>query len=529
MVGEGEPNAPLPTLMTSRQSQSKDMGEKAVNTVQIEEHMSKTGVQQEGQANARTIISIAVSMVGAIMFGMDQANFGQCQNFDDFLDSWCIGAGYGDASSCSHDSHIGAIKNEQWLKGFVDPASTLITLGAAAGALFLGPVLSSRFGRRFCISAGASICCLGCLFASYLSMRSVAVFFVGRFVTGFGVGVCTFALPIYNSEMSTAGIRGRTGSMFQLNVVIGLFIASLITAFIDDWKIGIMLPGVAGAVVAIAIWFMPESPRYVMAKSGYEAGVSMLRTVRQGNVLPEAEGMWQALEAEKAEPKVHLAGLCKDVSIRWRTFLACAIMVLQQFTGINFFIFYATTILQGLGVRNPLATNCMMNGAHVLGILVGIYLIDSNSKFGGRRNMLILSALMMALPMFIAAMAVTWSWSGVIVVVMVIIYSFSFEVAWGPVPWVYASEIFSQAERDAATGLAVGMEYGANAVIVFITPFLVSWSIKGSLALFGVLNLLIAAFCYQYVTETKGVPVELVPALFTDAGEKTVDVEDVAA
>ena len=71
-------------------------------------------------------------------------------------------------------------------------------------------------------------------------------------------------------------------------------------------------------------------------------------------------------------------------------------------------------------------------------------------------------------------------------------------------PWVYASEIFSQAERDAANGLAVGMAYGANAVIVFITPFLLSWSIKGSLVLFGVLNILIAAFCYKYVTETKG-------------------------
>merc|ERR1711920_1037496 len=204
-------------------------------------------------------------------------------------------------------------------------------------------------------------------------------------------------------------------------------------------------------------------------------------------------------------------------------------MVLQQFTGINFFIFYATTILQGLGVDNPLATNCMNNGAHVLGIFIGIYLIDSNSRFGGRRNMLVLAALMMAFPMFIAAMAVTWNWSGVIVVVMTVFYSFSFEVAWGPVPWVYASEIFSNAERDAASGLAVGMEYGANALIVFLTPYLVSWSIKGSLIMFGAINMLIAAFCYMYITETKGVPVELVPALFAGKVAKTAEAGDVDA
>merc|ERR1712187_68215 len=148
------------------------------------------------------------------------------------------------------------------------------------------------------------------------------------------------------------------------------------------------------------------------------------------------------------------------------------------------------------------------------GIFIGIYLIDSHGRFGGRRNMLVLAALMMACPMFIAAMAVTWNWSGVIVVVMTVFYSFSFEVAWGPVPWVYASEIFSNAERDAASGLAVGMEYGANAVIVFVSPFLVSWSITKSLTMFGIFNVLIATFCFFYATETKGVPVELVPALF---------------
>merc|ERR1711920_101965 len=200
-----------------------------------------------------------------------------------------------------------------------------------------------------------------------------------------------------------------------------------------------------------------------------------------------------------------------------RTFLAVAIMIMQQATGINFFINYSTTVLQEMGMTNPLTVACLFNGTQVIGILIGIYLIDSNSMLGGRRNMFVLAAWIMALPMFVAAMAVAWNWAGALVVVMVLIYGFGFQVAWGPVPWVYAAEIFSNAERDAANGLAVGMEYGANAVIVFITPFLVAWSIPASLVLFGVLNLMIAAFCYMCVTETKGVPVELVPALFGGA------------
>merc|ERR1712217_853141 len=128
--------------------------------------------------------------------------------------------------------------------------------------------------------------------------------------------------------------------------------------------------------------------------------------------------------------------------------------------------------------------------------------------------MFILAALAMAVPMLIASIAVAQNLGGGLIVMMVLIYGFGFQVAWGPAPWVYASEIFSNAERDAANGLAVGMEYGANAVIVFISPFLVSWSITKSLTMFGIFNVLIATFCFFYVTETKGIPVELVPALF---------------
>merc|ERR1712232_318274 len=87
-------------------------------------------------------------------------------------------------------------------------------------------------------------------------------------------------------------------------------------------------------------------------------------------------------------------------------------------------------------------------------------------------------------------------------------------VAWGPVPWLYAAEIFSNAERDAGMGLAVAVEYGGNVAMVAITPFLIHIGMIPSMLMFAILNLLIAVFCYFYVVETKGVPVELVPALF---------------
>jgi len=212
--------------------------------------------------------------------------------------------------------------------------------------------------------------------------------------------------------------------------------------------------------------------------------------------------------------KVGWAGLFKDSSIRWRTFLACAIMIFQQLTGVNVFLGYASTIFAGIGITNPLEFNALFNLAQVVGIFVGIALIDWGSWLGGRRIAFLVSALLMGPPMLVASASYGFDWPGLIVMVMVCIYGFGFQVAWGPVPWVYTSEIFTTTERDTANGLAVALEYGANALIVYVTPYLIEWSLTYTLGIFGVVNLLIAAFVAIFVTETKGVPVEMIPELF---------------
>merc|ERR1712032_786278 len=138
-------------------------------------------------------------MIGAIMFGLDQGNFGNVQTFTDFRQYWCIdhgaGGGVTNIDDCDENNH-------HWNDVFVMIGASGITFGAAAGALLVGPIISDSMGRRPCISIGGIICFVGCLFASYLSFGSIPVFMIGRFITGFGVGVCCFALPLYNSEIA---------------------------------------------------------------------------------------------------------------------------------------------------------------------------------------------------------------------------------------------------------------------------------------------------------------------------------------
>lgn len=464
------------------------------------------------------------------MFGLDQGNFGNVQGFKDFTDDWCLNK-YGNPSECavgddvpkadpakcthSDDGKCGATENHHFQNDFVRWGNCLITFGAAAGALLLGPILAERLGRRLCISAGAAITFVSCLFASYLCFMSITVFMIARFTTGFGVGVCTFALPMYNAELATPDIRGRTGSMFQFFVVLGVAIAVFMTTGLENWKFGILLPGMGGAIVMVAIWTCPESPRYLMQTKSFEAGLAELKKIRvEGDVTEEANSMWHSLQEEKEAGQMPWVEMATNRSVRTRVIIAVCIMVFQQFTGINFFVQYANTIFTKLGVENALTTNCIINAFFLVGICAGIFLIDYDGKLGGRRTAFVVSSLMCGIPMIVAAVGVAADWPGAIIISAVGIYSFGFQVAWGPVAWVYVSEIFLMRERDRANGLAVGLEYAANAVILFITPLMQEWSIVGSFIVFAVLNLFFAVFC-SFLPETKGVTLEEIPGMFT--------------
>eukprot|EP00441_Pelagodinium_beii_P039245 CAMPEP_0197628950 /NCGR_PEP_ID=MMETSP1338-20131121/7021_1 /TAXON_ID=43686 ORGANISM="Pelagodinium beii, Strain RCC1491" /NCGR_SAMPLE_ID=MMETSP1338 /ASSEMBLY_ACC=CAM_ASM_000754 /LENGTH=510 /DNA_ID=CAMNT_0043199955 /DNA_START=44 /DNA_END=1576 /DNA_ORIENTATION=- len=486
------------------------------DVVGLDEEASKDSLANEAmpteaQPKCATYASIAVAMVGAAMFGLDQGNFGNVQGFESFREDWCLHR-YGEEHSCSEE---GSVHNVKWQDDFVLWGAVLITIGATAGALLLGPPLMNRCGRRPCVGIGGAICFFGCLLASYLSVHSVIAFFHGRFITGFGVGVSCFALPVYNAELSTASIRGATGTLFQLNVMLGCFAAVLITLVDKDWYFGMMLPGLAGAVLAVSCFFIPESPRYVMEKKGYDAGFQCLSRVRAGDVHLEAQEILTQIQEEKDIENVTFLGLFRERNLRKRVFIACTLVVGQQATGVNAFLGYAATIFRSIGIDNPIEFNVIFNSIMIIGCVAGLLLVDS--KYGGRRSQLLIASALMGPPLILAGLALHFNWPGMITMVCVIIYGVGFQFAWGSIPWIYPAEIFSMAEKGAAVSLAVGMNYISNAVVIFITPYLMQWSVPGTLFFFGALNLLNAMFVYFYIKETKGVPLESIPDLF---GEK---------
>jgi sugar porter (SP) family MFS transporter len=482
-------------------------------------------------ANAVTYIAIIIAMMGALMFGIDQGNYGLVQDFHSFYDYWCKPYYLVGGFDCQPGDHGGVAAPGGWVL-FKSWGGSLITLGACAGCTTVAPLISSKCGRRPCISVGGIVCFVGCLFASYWAFNSTAIFYIGRFVTGFGAGICCFALPIYSSEVATPSIRGLMGSFFQLFVVVGGVLASIILASLKDWRMGMLLPGIAGAIVSCLVWITPESPRYVMGRRGYEAGRAELQKVRRGDVEQEAQAIRDDLQKEAGNKEVSYRELFQTPGLRLRVFIAMYLAVAQQLTGVNAFLSYTTSVFEAAGIPseqiNALPGYAIyFNLAMLAGCILGLLLIDS--PYGGRRSQLLGATCMMGPTLIIAGIAKANAWPSWIPVVMLFLYGPGFQVAWGIIPWVYPSEIFSMAEKDKAVSMATFSCFFVNFIVNMTTEPLLQWCDWATFLIFGCLNVTNFFFVLFFIRETKGVALEMIPRLFSGQQlQPLVSVDNVA-
>lgn len=458
------------------------------------------------------------------MFGADQNNYGITYGFQSFGEEWCPTFKF-DGIDCSKIAGMDDQPSE-W-NSFIIWGLNLVTIGMCVGALIPGPILANKLGRRMTISIGGIICFVGCLFASYLSFHSTVVYYIGRFVTGFGCGIACFVLPMYNAEVSTLAIRGTTGSLFQFMVVVGGVVAIVALAYITDWKQGFLIPGYFGLLVGVLAWACPESPRFLCDRYGKDRARAALQAVRQGDVERELEFMDQCLQEEKALGVISYSDLFLKPGLRKRLFVACWLQIAQQLTGVNAFLGFQTDIFKAAHYepdqinKIPGGPSFIVQIVFVFGCVTGLALVDS--KIGGRKCQLLSAAVFMGPPLILSAVieftASEDSSQHRIVAYCVWVFAFGFQMAWGIIPWFYPAELFAMQERERALSVSTFCGFLFNVIVGVVTRILFNWSRGGMFLIFGLLNISNILFVTFMMKETKGVPLEDIPGLF-DGSEK---------
>src|SRR5881392_2633886 len=149
------------------------------------------------------------------------------------------------------------------------------------GAAFAGR-LSDRMRRRHLIIIAAVVFTGGALLAAFAP--TVAVLVLARFILGLAVGSAALVVPLYLSEIAPTEIRGAISSLNQLMIVAGIlaaFIVNAILASSGDWRLMLGLAAVPSVILLIGMFFVPETPRFLVRTGEEEEAREVLAEVTE--------------------------------------------------------------------------------------------------------------------------------------------------------------------------------------------------------------------------------------------------------
>ncbi len=399
-----------------------------------------------------------------------------------------------------------------WFHGFFIMSMAL--WGTLAGSIF-GGIPTQKYGRK------KVLLWIGILFSISAIGSALApgpyVFSFFRFIGGVGIGISSVAAPTYISEISTPSTRGRLGAMYQFNIVFGILIAFLSNYFfeglggVNDWRwmLGVMVvPSIIYTVMVIGI---PESPRWLLSikKDAVAAKKVMLQL---GVPNPDEEINAITISNQHESRAGHSS---KFFSSKYKTIIWLAFMIafFNQWSGINFILYYAPEILEraGLASKESLLNSIAIGGTNLLFTFVGLYLIDRI----GRKILLIIGSFGYILSLAMVAWAFYSGAGPGFLLFFLLVFIASHAVGQGAVIWVFISEIFPNKVRATGQSFGASVHWVFAALITLITPAFLDkdngifkdnpWPIFAFFAFMMVLQLI---WVLTKVPETKGVSLE---------------------
>lgn len=227
--------------------------------------------------------------------------------------------------------------------------------------------------------------------------------------------------------------------------------------------------------------FMPYSPRWLELRERSHEALAALARLRASDpsspiVRQEYDEIRDGIEFEKSIGQATWSELVKPGIIN-RILIAFTLQVFQQWTGINVIMYYASDLFEGMGFSKDVASkqlNLVNAAINVVGTLPGMYLVERL----GRRKLLLWGGFGMGTCHLLVCLFIGLSkegskllaWGAVVSIYGFILF---FSSTWGPVVWVYQSEIFPLRIRAKGTGVATFANWSMNAIIAKITPIII--------------------------------------------------------
>lgn len=459
--------------------------------------------------NKRHVILIAViAAFGGLLFGFD------------------TGVISGALLLIKHDPNL-LLNNLVLPERYQEWIVSITVLGAAIGAILSGRVTDKLGSKKVIIIAGF-IFTIGSI--GLATANSVVLLILWRLFIGLGIGIASYSVPLYISEISPTKVRGALVSINQLAITIGVFlsyIAGLCFANIEDgWRWMFLCGLIPSLILTIGMFFLSETPRWLMNNRSEDQARKALDKIGEINKEEVLQKIKNTIRKEKKEGSY--LSLLLAPWVRPTLIIGIGIMFFQQFTGVNTITYYAPTIFEMAGfganstqpVYEAILPALPLGFVNILFTVISIMLIDR----WGRKPLLYIGLTGMVISLAILGVGFTFynsigeniKWLSFI---SMMIYTPSFAISMGPIAWLLLSEVYPTKIRGIGMSIATLANWVSNFIITntFLSLGLATTGKMpnpagegtlvnpgGAFFIYAVIGIIGLIFVYKYIPETKG-------------------------
>lgn len=270
-------------------------------------------------------------------------------------------------------------------------------LGGIIGTFLISPT-ADKFGRRMGLATGAALCCVGAALQG--GAINIAMFIIARVIIGAGSVVVAGVGAPYITEIAHPAQRSTATALFLTFYSVGSIVAGWCTfgTFRIDstasWRIPSALQALPSTIQLLAIWFVPESPRWLVSKGRNEEAHAMLVHYHgEGDasdevVQREYDDILVTLGAETTHEDnmiAFLRELCSTPGNRKRMFIMILAAICSQMSGSAFVSYYLSPILHSVGLSSDLQQTLINATNQTVSWISAVYFATFPAKFGRRK------------------------------------------------------------------------------------------------------------------------------------------------
>jgi MFS transporter, SP family, xylose:H+ symportor len=388
------------------------------------------------------------------------------------------------------------------------------------------------------------------------------LFVIYRILGGVGVGLASVVSPMYIAEIAPAERRGNLVAWNQFAIIFGMLVVYFVNYTIAlqgdatwlhtiGWRWMFASESIPAVLFLILLAFVPETPRYLVMKGRESKALGILdKLMEQTRAKTELESIKESFKEKEPPMKPYFIfcatwaviffvafGILKMIGntnaleisligsfvvsliLPIRSYGIRIILVgvmlsaFQQFVGINVVLYYAPEIFKTMGAATDAALlqQIIVGAVNLSFTVLAILTVD---RFG-RRPLMIIGALIMAVSMFILGSTFYTHSVGMGSLICMLVYTAGFAMSWGPVCWVLLAEIFPNSVRSTVMSMAVAAQWIANFLVSWTFPMLnksqyLTDTFNHGMAywIYGIMGILAALFIWKFVPETKGKALE---------------------